>query len=76
MAVMYLEELCTDPITLGKVVHFRPTLDHLGEIGRPLFMRFISTSVGFTYLNQAQYIERELDAWLSVSHDVLGMRPS
>lgn len=28
---------------------------------------FVSTSVGFQYLNQAQYIERELESWLAVS---------
>ncbi len=39
VAVMYLEEACMDPTYLEKVVQFRPTLQHLGEIGYPLFMR-------------------------------------
>ncbi|WVO18166.1 hypothetical protein L204_105869 [Cryptococcus depauperatus] len=65
VAVMYLEEACTDPVCLEKVVQLRPTLEHLGDIGHPLFMRFVSTSVGFQYLNQAQYIERELESWLA-----------
>ncbi|WWC92493.1 uncharacterized protein L201_007452 [Kwoniella dendrophila CBS 6074] len=64
IAVMYLEEVCTDPKTLEKVVQLRPTLEHLGDVGHPLFMRFVSTSVGYRYLHQAQYIDRELESWL------------
>ncbi|KAK4687008.1 rapamycin-insensitive companion of mTOR, partial [Tremellales sp. Uapishka_1] len=64
VAVMYLEDACTDPENLEKVVQLRPTLEHLGDVGHPLFMRFVSTSIGFQYLNQAQYVDRELDVWL------------
>ena len=39
VAVMYLEEACLDPIYLEKVVQMRPTLEHLGDVGHPLFMR-------------------------------------
>lgn len=39
VAVMYLEEVCTDPMWLEKVVQLRPTLEHLGDVGHPLFMR-------------------------------------
>ncbi|ORX40861.1 Rapamycin-insensitive companion of mTOR, middle domain-domain-containing protein [Kockovaella imperatae] len=64
VAVMYLEEICSDPAMLEKVVQFRPTLEHLDELGQQLFMRFVSTSAGFSYLHRAGYIERELEAWL------------
>ncbi|WVQ95387.1 hypothetical protein IAU59_002484 [Kwoniella sp. CBS 9459] len=64
VAVMYLEEACTESSCLEKVVQLRPTLEHLGDVGHPLFMRFVSTSVGFSYLHQAQYIDRELESWL------------
>lgn len=67
IAVMYLEEACHDPVNLEKVVYLRPTLEHLGDIGANLFLRFMSTSAGFLYLLQAQYIDYELDSWLSVS---------
>lgn len=87
VAVMYLEEVCTEPEGLEKVVQLRPALEHLGDIGHPLFMRyvksvlpchaawkthpdggrFVATSIGFDYLYRAQYIERELEIWLSVS---------
>lgn len=66
IAVMYLEEVCKDPIKLEKVVAMRPGLEHLGDIGHPLFMQFVATSIGFEYLKDAQYIDRELDIWLSV----------
>jgi rapamycin-insensitive companion of mTOR len=39
VAVMYLEEVCSDPENLEKVVQLRPTLEHLGDVGHPLFMR-------------------------------------
>jgi rapamycin-insensitive companion of mTOR len=84
VAVMYLEEVCTEAEGLEKVVQLRPALEHLGDVGHPLFMRwvnlslvrrnpidlcrFVSTSIGFDYLHHAQYIERELDLWLSVGH--------
>ena len=39
VAVMYLEEACSDPVYLEKIVQMRPTLEHLGDVGHPLFMR-------------------------------------
>lgn len=41
VAVMYLEDICSDPVYLEKVVAMRPTLEHLGDIGHPLFMRWV-----------------------------------
>jgi rapamycin-insensitive companion of mTOR len=41
VAVMYLEEACTEPVNLEKVVQLRPTLEHLGDVGHPLFMRWV-----------------------------------
>ena len=60
----------------------QPTMDHLGEIGHPLllkyvyktrnhifliFVRFMSTPMGFRYLYDAGYIDREMDMWFNVS---------
>lgn len=39
VAVMYLEEVCTESMYLDKVVQLRPSLEHLGEVGQQLFMR-------------------------------------
>lgn len=44
IAVMYLEEIGTDPVALEKVVEFQPCLEHLDDIGYPLFMRYVNTS--------------------------------
>lgn len=91
VAVMYLEEVGSDGTALEKVVEYQPCLEHLDDIGYPLFMRyvsflilirkermrcerrrelidrFVSTSVGFTYLHRANYIDQEMDSWISVS---------
>lgn len=41
IAVMYLEEACSNPDNLEKVVQLRPTLEHLGDIGANLFLRWV-----------------------------------
>lgn len=41
IAVMYLEEACTDPVNLEKVVYLCPSLEHLGDIGANLFLRCV-----------------------------------
>ena len=66
-AVRILEEACNTTHSLEYVVKCRPALDHLGEIGAPLLLRFLSTSVGYHYLNELDYIHREMDDWFHVS---------
>ena len=51
---------------LQLVVAMQPTLDHLGEIGHTLLLRFTSTPMGFRYLYNASYIDREMDLWFHV----------
>ncbi|CAL1712811.1 unnamed protein product [Somion occarium] len=63
VAVRFLEEACEDPEVLQLVVEMHPTLDHLGEIGHPLLLKFMSTTLGFRYLYAADYINREMDLW-------------
>ncbi|KAF8578071.1 hypothetical protein K439DRAFT_1395907 [Ramaria rubella] len=63
LAVRILEEACESSDILELAVEMQPTLDHLGEIGDPLLLKFMSTSVGFRYLYKADYIEREMNAW-------------
>ncbi|GJJ15545.1 hypothetical protein Clacol_009823 [Clathrus columnatus] len=63
LAVRILEEACESPEILNITVELQPALDHLGEIGDPLLLKFMSTPVGFEYLLQSNYIEREMDAW-------------
>lgn len=67
LAVQFLEDACESRDTLKVVVDMQPTLDHLGELGHPLLLRFMSTAAGFRYLYQTEYIEREMNAWFHVS---------
>ena len=63
MAVQILEEACNRRACLEYVVRCRPALDHLGEIGAPLLLRFLSTSLGYQYLDGLDYIGQEMDGW-------------
>lgn len=45
----------------------QPTVDHLGEIGHPLLLKFMSTPMGFRYLYDQGYIDREMDIWFNAS---------
>ncbi|PIL22333.1 hypothetical protein GSI_15021 [Ganoderma sinense ZZ0214-1] len=63
MAVQFLEGACESQDVLQMVVEMQPTLDHLGEVGHPLLLKFMSTPTGFRYLYAAEYIEREMELW-------------
>ncbi|KAJ6559137.1 Rapamycin-insensitive companion of mTOR, N-term-domain-containing protein [Mycena vulgaris] len=63
LAVTYLRDACESKDILQLVVEMQPTMDHLGEIGHPLLLKFVSTPVGFRYLYDVGYIEREMDTW-------------
>ena len=65
LAVKVVEEACASIDILERVVEMRPTLDHLGDIGHPLLLKFLSTSIGFRYLWQGDYIDREMDHWFN-----------
>ncbi|KAI9826112.1 MAG: hypothetical protein M1832_000561 [Thelocarpon impressellum] len=68
-AVKILEEACNGTYCLEYVVKCRPALDHLGEIGAPLLLRFLSTSTGYHYLNDLDYITQEMDDWFLGRND-------
>ncbi|KAL8701160.1 MAG: hypothetical protein Q9201_005050 [Fulgogasparrea decipioides] len=65
VAVRILEESCNHKSHLEYVVRCRPQLDHLNEIGAPLLLRFLSTSLGYQYLDRLDYITQEMDDWFS-----------
>lgn len=69
VAIKILEEGCNQPGHLEYVVKCRPSLDHLGEIGAPLLLRFLSTSVGYRYLSGLDYITQEMDDWFLGRND-------
>ncbi|CAG8483702.1 13104_t:CDS:10, partial [Acaulospora colombiana] len=63
MAVRVLEETCNHKENIELLVKLRPSLDNLGEVGNPLLLRFLSTSIGFKYLSESNYVEKEMDDW-------------
>ncbi|KAJ3802454.1 Rapamycin-insensitive companion of mTOR, N-term-domain-containing protein [Lentinula aff. detonsa] len=63
LAVDYLEEACESKDILEMMVEMRPVMDHLGEMGNALLLKFMSTPTGFRYLYNAGYIDREMDIW-------------
>ncbi|KAK5939771.1 hypothetical protein PMZ80_008153 [Knufia obscura] len=69
VAVRILEEACDQPSHLEFVVKCRPALDHLGEIGAPLLLRFLSISTGYRYLSGLDYIHQEMDDWFLGRND-------
>jgi len=68
-AVKILEKACNDRHALEFIVECRPALDHLGEIGAPLLLRFLSTSIGYHYLDGLDYISNEMDDWFLGRND-------
>ncbi|KAL2410849.1 Target of rapamycin complex 2 subunit ste20 [Exophiala dermatitidis] len=69
VAIKILEQACNQRSHLEYVVKCRPSLDHLGEIGAPLLLRFLSTSVGYRYLSGLDYITQEMDDWFLGRND-------
>lgn len=68
-AIKILEEACNRKSYLEYIVECRPALDHLGEIGAPLLLRFLSTSIGYHYLDGLDYISNEMDDWFLGRND-------
>ncbi|KAK1689947.1 Rapamycin-insensitive companion of mTOR, N-term-domain-containing protein [Colletotrichum godetiae] len=68
-AVKILEKACNKKAYLEYVVQCRPTMDHLGEIGAPLLLRFLSSSIGYHYLDGVDYISNEMDDWFLGRND-------
>ena len=69
IAIKILEEACNKILHLEYLIKCRPALDHLGEIGAPLLLRFLSTSVGYHYLDELDYITQEMDDWFLGRND-------
>ncbi|CAJ0913292.1 7498_t:CDS:10 [Entrophospora sp. SA101] len=67
MAIKILEELCDRNIdNIELMIKYRPYLDHLGEFGNNLLLKFLSTPIGFNYLYEINYLERELIDWFNL----------
>lgn len=70
LAVEVLEEYCKETKNLEYFVHLQPSLDHLGDIGNPLLLKFLSTSRGFQYLKDMDYVHQEMDNWFHGQNDI------
>ncbi|CAN8096852.1 unnamed protein product [Discula destructiva] len=68
-AIKILEKACNTKSYLEFIVGCQPALDHLGEIGAPLLLRFLSTSIGYDYLDGLDYIRNEMDDWFLGRND-------
>ncbi|KUI56959.1 Protein ste16 [Cytospora mali] len=68
-AIKTLEKACNTKNYLEMIVACKPGLDHLGEIGAPLLLRFLSTSIGYHYLDGLDYISNEMDDWFLGRND-------
>lgn len=68
-AIKTLEKACNTRNYLEMIVECKPGLDHLGEIGAPLLLRFLSTSIGYHYLDGLDYISNEMDDWFLGRND-------
>lgn len=68
-AIKILEKACNTKSYLEYIVGCQPALDHLGEIGAPLLLRFLSTSIGYDYLDGLDYIRNEMDDWFLGRND-------
>lgn len=44
LAVNFLEEACESRELLQMVVEMQPTLDHLGELGHPLLLKYVCSN--------------------------------
>ncbi|XP_060081851.1 uncharacterized protein LOC132561136 [Ylistrum balloti] len=62
-ALGVMEEACEVDTCLNSLIKLRPSCLHLGEKGRLLTCRFMSTPRGFRALMDANYISNELEIW-------------
>ena len=58
-----LGDLCENQALLAEVVSKRPSLEHLGDIGQPLLLKFLKTSTGLRHLSEGDYVEQNMEEW-------------
>ncbi|OUM70128.1 hypothetical protein PIROE2DRAFT_37632, partial [Piromyces sp. E2] len=68
-AVLILDEACNDPRNLESLVKLRPSLEHLGENANVLLFRVLSSTLGFQYLSDFGFVEREMDEWFEIKNE-------
>lgn len=82
LAVETLDEACDNPECLDMLLKLRPVLDHLGEIAKPIFLRyffiylelchnmfinrFLSSNQGFQNILDMDFVHDEMESWMEV----------
>ena len=62
-ALDILDEACDNQENLKTLISLRPSLLHVGDRGLLLFIRYLSTPVGFNFLKNANFLNYELNRW-------------
>lgn len=63
-AVSVLMAACHNEAVLEEFIKLQPSVVHLGQIGSPLYMLFLSRPSGLEHLETFDYIKNEMDAWM------------
>ncbi|KAJ3411340.1 hypothetical protein HDV05_002361 [Chytridiales sp. JEL 0842] len=63
-AVLVLEEASRNQRNLESLIRYSPFIDQLGDAGNALYLRFLSTSIGFKFLEVSSSIKDEMTYWL------------
>lgn len=64
VAVSVLMGACHNQAVLDEFIKLQPSIVHLGTIGNPLYMLFLSRTSGFQHLESFEYTKSEMDAWV------------
>uniref|UniRef100_A0A1B6C0I0 Rapamycin-insensitive companion of mTOR domain-containing protein n=1 Tax=Clastoptera arizonana TaxID=38151 RepID=A0A1B6C0I0_9HEMI len=62
-AINALDEACDCKEYLETMINVRPSLLHLGDQGLLLLIKFLSLPQGFSYLNEANFVTKQLQKW-------------
>ncbi|XP_033125633.1 rapamycin-insensitive companion of mTOR-like [Anneissia japonica] len=64
-SVDIIDEACEDEANLHSLIQIRPTVLHMGDRGTILLTRFLSTTTGFKYLSEVNFVSHELQKWFT-----------
>ncbi|CAL9682493.1 unnamed protein product [Knipowitschia caucasica] len=62
-ALDILDEACGDKANLHALIEMKPALNHLGDKGLLLLLRFLSIPKGFAYLTEKYFVKSQMEKW-------------
>lgn len=65
LTIEILGRICDEPALLELVIATQPSVEHLGEAGQALMLKFLSLPSGFVFLNEEGYITDNLTLWFN-----------